>query len=71
MEAVNMRTTIDLPEELLNEAMKVTGAKTKTMTICLALQELIRKKQRSTYKAIYHRYRIFKRFSITRLPWQS
>jgi len=40
-----MRTTIDLPEELLNEAMKVTGARTKTMTICLALQELIRKKQ--------------------------
>ena len=40
-----MRTTIDLPEGLLNEAMEVTGAKTKTMTICLALQELIRKKR--------------------------
>ena len=45
MGLMNMRTTIDLPEELLNEAMKASGAKTKTMAICLALQELIRKKQ--------------------------
>lgn len=40
-----MRTTVDLPEDLLNEAMRTSGASTKTMTICLALQELIRKKR--------------------------
>ena len=38
-----MRTTLDLPEELLNEAMKITGTGTKTGVIILALRELIRK----------------------------
>ena len=36
-----MRTTVDLPDKLLAEAMKVTHAKTKTMALTLALQELI------------------------------
>ena len=38
-----MRTTLDLPENLLNEAMRVTHAETKTAVIVLALEELIRK----------------------------
>lgn len=38
-----MRTTLDLPEKLLNEAMKITSTGTKTGVIVLALQELIRK----------------------------
>ena len=38
-----MRTTIDLPEELLNEAMKATHIRTKTHVIIKALEELIRK----------------------------
>jgi len=38
-----MRTTLDLPEELLNEAMKITSTGTKTGVIILALRELIRK----------------------------
>ena len=38
-----MRTTLDLPEELLSEAMKVTSIGTKTGVIILALRELIRK----------------------------
>jgi Arc/MetJ family transcription regulator len=38
-----MRTTLDLPEELLNEAMKATRIKTKTQVIITALEELIRK----------------------------
>ena len=38
-----MRTTLDLPENLLNEAMKISHSKTKTQTIVLALQELVRK----------------------------
>ncbi len=40
---VNMRTTLDLPEKLLNEAMKITRTGTKTGVIVLALRELIRK----------------------------
>ena len=42
MEA-NMRTTLDLPESLLNEAMKVTHIDTKTAVIVKALEELVRK----------------------------
>ena len=38
-----MRTTIDLPEDLLVEAMKLTHTRTKTGVIVLALEELIQK----------------------------
>ena len=38
-----MRTTLDLPIDLLNDAMKATHAKTKTKVIIIALEELIRK----------------------------
>jgi len=38
-----MRTTLDLPESLLDEAMKITHTETKTGVIILALKELIRK----------------------------
>jgi len=40
---VEMRTTLDLPEELLLEAMDVTHIGTKTRVIIIALQELIRR----------------------------
>jgi len=36
-----MRTTLDLPENLLNEAMKVTHTETKTAVIVKALEELV------------------------------
>ncbi len=48
-----MRTTLDLPETLINEAMAVAHAKTKTGVITIALEELIRKRniaQLKTYK---------------------
>ncbi|NOQ47177.1 MAG: type II toxin-antitoxin system VapB family antitoxin [Desulfobulbaceae bacterium] len=45
-----MRTTLDLPEELLNEAMKVTHIQTKTKVIITALEELIRKSTISDIK---------------------
>ncbi len=38
-----MRTTLDLPEDLLEEAMKTTRIKTKTKVIIAALEDLIRK----------------------------
>jgi len=36
-----MRTTLDLPEDLLNEAMRATSTQTKTKVIITALEELI------------------------------
>ncbi len=38
-----MRTTLDLPEDLVEEAMKATNIKTKTKVIIAALEQLIRK----------------------------
>jgi hypothetical protein len=38
-----MRTTLDLPEDLVEEAMKATNIKTKTKVIVAALEQLIRK----------------------------
>ena len=45
-----MRTTLDLPEDLLAEAMKATEIKTKTKVIITALEELIRKSRISDIK---------------------
>lgn len=45
-----MRTTLDLPEELLDEAMKLSHIGTKTKVIVTALEELIRKNQISELK---------------------
>ena len=38
-----MRTTLDLPEELVQDAMKASRQKTKTALIITALQEVVRK----------------------------
>ena len=38
-----MRTTLDLPAPLLQEALRVTKHKTKTAVIITALEDLIRK----------------------------
>lgn len=40
-----MRTTLDLPEKLLSEACRLSGAKTKTQAIIWGLEELARKKK--------------------------
>ena len=45
-----MRTTLDLPEHLLDEAMKTTNITTKTKVIITALEELIRKTKISGLK---------------------
>ena len=37
-----MRTTLDIPEELIDEARRVLGFKSKTDTVILSLRELIR-----------------------------
>jgi len=45
-----MRTTLDIPEDLMNEAMKATHINTKTKVIVTALEGLIRKSKISGLK---------------------
>jgi len=40
-----MRTTIDVPEELMEEAKRVLGFKSKTDTVIISLREMIRRKR--------------------------
>jgi len=48
-----MRTTIDLPEDLINEAMQVTGIETKTGVIKAALINVIQKEKIKNLKKYY------------------
>lgn len=41
-----MRTTLDLPERLIEEAMRISKAKTKSSLIKQALEELIEREKR-------------------------
>jgi Arc/MetJ family transcription regulator len=40
-----MRYTIDLPDDLLRDAMALTGLNTKRAVVTLALEELVRKRR--------------------------
>lgn len=42
---IPMRTTLDVPEELLNEAQRLLQFKSKTDTVIFSLRELIRRKR--------------------------
>jgi Arc/MetJ family transcription regulator len=48
-----MRTTLDLPEELLAEAMALTHISTKTDLIKTALQSLIQKEKSKSIKEYF------------------
>jgi Arc/MetJ family transcription regulator len=47
-----MRTTLDIPETLLEEARHALGFKSKTDTVVLALQELVRKRRIEELKSL-------------------
>ena len=47
-----MRTTLDLPAELLGEAQRLLGFKSKTDTVILSLRELIRRKRIDELRAL-------------------
>lgn len=47
-----MRTTLDLPEDLLEEARRLLGFKSKTDTVVLSLTELVRKRRLDELKAL-------------------
>ena len=40
-----MRTTLDIPEALIEEARRLLGFKSKTDTVILSLRELIRRRR--------------------------
>jgi len=40
-----MRTTLDIPEDLIEEARRLLGFKSKTDTVIVSLRELIRRKR--------------------------
>jgi Arc/MetJ family transcription regulator len=47
-----MRTTLDIPEDLINEARRILGFKSKTDTVVLSLTELIRRRRIEELKAM-------------------
>ena len=53
-----MRTTLDLPEPLIEEARQTLGFKSKTDTVILALKELIRRRRIEELKALMGNVRL-------------
>lgn len=47
-----MRTTLDLPEELVESARKALGFKSKSDTIIVALRELVRRRRVEELKGL-------------------
>ena len=47
-----MRTTLDLPEPLIEEARRSLGFKSKTDTVVVALRDLVRRKRIEELKAM-------------------
>jgi Arc/MetJ family transcription regulator len=47
-----MRTTLDLPDGLMNEAQKLLGFKSKTDTVVLSLTELVRRRRIEELKGL-------------------
>jgi len=50
-----MRTTLDLPEDLLDSARRALGFKSKTDTIVVALRELVRRHRLEELKSLLGR----------------
>ena len=47
-----MRTTLNLPDDLIRQAQKATGVRTKTEAIILGLKSLLRHKQAEALLAL-------------------
>jgi hypothetical protein len=47
-----MRTTLDIPDPLIEEARRLLGFKSKTDTVIVSLQELIRRKRIDELKSL-------------------
>jgi Arc/MetJ family transcription regulator len=57
-----MRATIELDDDLVREALAVTGARTKTEVIHLALEELVRSRRKKNLADLSGRIRFRRRF---------
>jgi Arc/MetJ family transcription regulator len=55
---IRMRTTLDLPEDLLEEARTALGFKSKTDTVVMALRELLRRRRIEELKGMMGRVRL-------------
>ena len=53
-----MRTTLDLPEGLVEEARTLLGFKSKTDTVVLSLKELIRRRRVEDLKSLFGKIRL-------------
>ena len=53
-----MRTTLDLPGELVEEARHALGFKSKTDTVVLALREVVRRSRLDELKALMGRVQL-------------
>jgi Arc/MetJ family transcription regulator len=53
-----MRTTLDLPEDLIEEARTALGFKSKTDTVVMALRELVRRGRLDELKALMGRVQL-------------
>ena len=53
-----MRTTLDIPEPLIEEARRVLGFKSKTDTVVLSLREMIRRKRIEELKELMGKVRL-------------
>lgn len=53
-----MRATLNIPDDLITEAQKATGEKSKTKAITIAVQEFIRQKKMMDLLALRGKIRI-------------
>lgn len=53
-----MRTTLNIPEPLIEEARRMLGFKSKSDTVVVALQELIRRRRIEELKSIFGSVRL-------------
>ena len=53
-----MRTTLDIPEPLIEEARQALGFKSKTDTVVLALKEVIRRSRIEELKGLMGKVRL-------------
>ena len=53
-----MRTTLDLPTDLVDEARNALGFKSKTDTVVLALRELVRRRRLDELKTLLGHVRL-------------
>ncbi len=61
-----MRTTLDIPEKLIEEARRLLGFKSKTDTVVLSLQELIRRRRIEELKNLLGSVRLELDVSVSR-----